>query len=177
MEKAFHDLAGAQVADKRHQAGPERRLVRVYGLRPDLLAMSQVWQNRDGQDFIIAAKGAPEAIAELCHFAQGDLKALRRSADSMAAEGLRVLAVARSSLAGEEWPEAQRAFVFEFLGLVGLADPLRPNVPAAVKECRSAGIRVIMITCDYPATAGAMAQQAGLDADQVVTGAELDRLK
>ena len=152
--------------------------MRVYGLRPDLLAMSQVWQNRDGQDFIIAAKGAPEAIAELCHFAQGDLKALRRSANSMAAEGLRVLAVARSSLAGEEWPEAQRAFVFEFLGLVGLADPLRPNVPAAVKECRSAGIRVIMITCDYPAaTAGAMAQQAGLDADQVVTGAELDRLK
>ena len=91
----------------------------------------------------------------------------------MAAEGLRVLGVARASFAGEAWPDTQHDFAFEFLGLVGLADPLRPSVPAAVAECRSAGIKVVMITGDYPATARAIARQAGLDAEDVVTGDEL----
>jgi Ca2+-transporting ATPase len=94
----------------------------------------------------------------------------------MAAEGLRVLGVARADFAGRTWPETQRDFAFEFLGLVGLADPMRPSVPEAVSECRSAGIRVMMITGDYPATAKAIARQAGLDAEAVVTGEELERL-
>ena len=64
----------------------------------------------------------------------------------------------------------QHDFPFVFLGLVGLADPLRPSVPAAVRECREAGIRVVMITGDYPATASAIAQQAGLYASKVLTG-------
>jgi Ca2+-transporting ATPase len=74
---------------------------------------------------------------------------------------------------GEAWPDTQHDFAFEFLGLVGLADPLRPSVSAAVAECRSAGIKVVMITGDYPATARAIARQAGLDAEGVVTGDEL----
>ena len=71
---------------------------------------------------------------------------------------------------------AARFRVFEFLGLVGLADPLRPSVPDAVSECRSAGIKVVMITGDYPATARAIARQAGLDAEDLVTGEELEQL-
>ena len=91
----------------------------------------------------------------------------------MAGDGLRILGVARASLPGPAWPGSQRDIRFEFLGLAGLADPLRPSVPGAVKDCRSAGIRVVMITGDYPATARAIARQAGLDANHVVTGEEL----
>jgi Ca2+-transporting ATPase len=139
--------------------------------------MSQVWQVTDGrQEFVIAAKGAPEAIAELCHLSAADLATLTGIVDTMAAEGLRVLGVARASFAGQTWPDSQHDFAFEFLGLVGLADPLRPSVPDAVGECRSAGIKVVMITGDYPATARAIARQAGLDAEILVTGEELDQL-
>ncbi|RUW64364.1 HAD family hydrolase, partial [Mesorhizobium sp. M1E.F.Ca.ET.063.01.1.1] len=98
---------------------------------------------------------------------------LKDVVDAMATEGLRVLGVARSSHAGDQLPDKQTEFEFEFLGLVGLADPLRAEVPDAVSNCRSAGIRVIMITGDYPATARAIARGAGLDFNDVVTGEEL----
>lgn len=86
------------------------------------------------------------------------------------------MGVARATFAGKNLPESQHDFAFELLGLVGLADPLRANVRAAVKECRSAGIRVIMITGDYPVTASAIARQAGLDAEALATGEELSHL-
>ena len=177
MEKAFHDLGRTQLAQTEHMHGPGWTLVHAYGLRPDLLAMSNAWQTAEGaNEFVIAAKGAPEAIAALCHHSAADLAALTEAVDAMAAEGLRVLGVARAAFAGQTWPESQRDFAFEFLGLVGLADPLRPSVPAAVAECRSAGIKVLMITGDYPATARAIARQAGLDANDLVTGEELGQL-
>jgi Ca2+-transporting ATPase len=94
----------------------------------------------------------------------------------MAEDGLRVLGVARATFAGDALPDSQRDFDLEFVGLIGLADPLRPSVPAAVAECRSAGIRVVMITGDYPATARAIARRAGLDATDVVAGEELRSL-
>jgi Ca2+-transporting ATPase len=177
MDKAFHALGREQLAGTKHLHGPEWTLVHAYGLRPGLLAMSHVWQTSDGrQDFVIAAKGAPEAIADLCHLDAADLAALTRSAESMAAEGLRVLGVARASFPGQPWPDSQHEFAFELLGLVGLADPLRPSVPAAVSECRAAGINVVMITGDYPATARAIARQAGLDTQDIVTGEDLEKM-
>jgi len=173
MEKAFHELA----RDVTQAAHFEWTLVRAYGVRPDLLAMTQVWQPDGGkQEFIVAAKGAPEAIADLCHLGATEFAAVAGRADAMAADGLRVLGVARASFPGSIWPDSQRDFAFEFVGLVGLADPLRPSVPDAVTECRSAGITVIMITGDYPATARAVARQAGLDATNVATGEELAEL-
>ena len=174
MEKAFHDLGREHLAETEHLRG-QWKLVHGYGLRPGLLAMSQVWEADDGRkEFVIAAKGAPEAIADLCHLNTADLAALTRSVNDMANGGLRVLGVARASFAASKaWPDTQHDFAFEFLGLVGLADPLRPSVSTAVAECRSAGIKVVMITGDYPATARAIARQAGLDAEDVVTGDEL----
>ena len=177
MEKAFHDLGREQLAETEHLHGFAWKLLHTYGLRPGLLAMSHVWQAADGrQEFVIAAKGAPEAIADLCHLDAADRAALTQSVDAMAAEGLRVLGVARASFAGQVWPDSQQDFAFSFVGLVGLADPLRASVPDAVSECRSAGIKVVMITGDYPATARAIARQAGLDAEDLVTGEELDQL-
>ncbi len=177
MEKAFHDLGREQLTETEHLHGPEWALMHAYGLRPDLLAMAHVWQAADNrQEFVIAAKGAPEAIADLCHLGAADLATLMQSVDAMAAEGLRVLGVARAAFVGQTWPESQHDFAFELLGLVGLADPLRASVPDAVSDCRSAGIKVVMITGDYPATARAIARQAGLDAEDLVTGEELEKL-
>ncbi len=165
MDRAFHELG---------LKGLQHRLVHAYGLRPGLLAMSQVWEKEEGaKHFTVAAKGAPEAIADLCHLSAADRKALVDTLDAMAAEGLRVLGVARAIFTGRKWPTSQRDFNFKFAGLVGLADPIRPSVPAAVRECQTAGIRVVMITGDYPATAKAIAQQAGLDPEDVITGDHL----
>ena len=166
MERALHDLAPGSVASN-------WLLLRSYGLRPDLLAMTQLWQSPGDATRIVAAKGAPEAIAALCRLGTGELAALRAATDAMAQRGMRVLGVARARFAGATPPEAPQEFAFELLGLVGLADPLRDSVPAAVRECRTAGIRVVMVTGDYPATARAIAAQAGIAADSVTSGEEI----
>jgi Ca2+-transporting ATPase len=169
MERAIVDLAA-----RSPQAGRDNwTLEHAYGLRPDLLAMTHVWRAGTDEACVVATKGAPEAVADLCRLADVDRVALRNAVDAMAADGLRVLGVAHARFSGDAWPASQRDFSFEFVGLIGLADPLRPSVPDAVAECRSAGIRVVMITGDYPATARAIARNAGLDATNVVTGDEL----
>ena len=175
MEKAFHALAAT--ANPPGQ-DPYRGLALkwAYGLRPDLLAVTNIWE-AEGGELLAAAKGAPEAVAELCGLSGPDREWLGSTLDAMAHRGMRVLAVAQATLAsGAARPESPRGLPFAFLGLVGLADPLRPTVPAAVRECRSAGIRVVMITGDYPQTARSIAEQAGLDATEMMTGAELDRV-
>ncbi len=164
MEKAFHAVAEGFAA-------PSMALVRTYGLRPGLLAMRNVW--RSGADIIVAAKGAPEAIATLCRLDPAARADLTTQTEALAARGMRVLAVARATQTDQPLPEAQDGFAFRLVGLVGLADPLRPGVIEAVAECRTAGIRVVMITGDYPATAAAIARQAGLNAETIVTGEAL----
>ncbi len=175
MERAFHALKKERLPQLDH--GADWTLLREYGLRPDLLAMTHVWKRPGAEsDPVIAAKGAPEAVAELCRLQGPERDALARTVDMVAAEGMRVLAVARGSLKGSGLPESQRDFDFELLGLVGLADPLRPGVEGAVGACRSAGIKVVMITGDYPTTARAIAGKAGLLADDILTGDELSSL-
>ena len=144
-------------------------LVKVYGVQPDRLAFIQAWQHSADGPLQIAAKGAPEAIARLCRLDDAPRLQLLRDADQLAAGGMRVLAVAAASATGEA-PEDPAAYDFHLLGLLGLADQLRASVPAAVAQCRAAGIRVVMITGDYPVTARAIAQRAGLDCDRVLDG-------
>jgi P-type Ca2+ transporter type 2C len=170
MEKALHDFARTALQDASKH---DWELIHNYGLRPDLLAMSQVWRRSDATELFVAAKGAPEAIARLCRLIDADQAALKAAVDEMAENGLRVLGVATAKFEAVSLPYSQEAFAFRFLGLIGLADPLRPSVPDAVRECRSAGIRVIMITGDYPATAKAIARQAGLDAGTAMTGEQV----
>ncbi len=176
MESAIGD------AGQRHLAGTEHlhgnwELIDDYVLSPQLLAMSRVWQSPDHHDRLVAAKGAPEAILDLCHYDAAQYAPITRQVEAMAREGLRVLAVARAIFPAGNLPDAQHDFDFDFIGLVALEDPVRPDVPAAIAECRAAGIRVVMITGDHPQTALSIARQAGLVADgPVVTGTELDRL-
>jgi len=173
MEKAFHALGRQSLAVTGHPH-PDWVLSHEYGLSPQLLAMSHVWKPHRESGYIVAAKGAPEAIAAMCHLDPMKRTELNEAVDQMAAQGMRVLGVASARCEGPPWPESQGGFAFEFLGLAGLADPLRPTVRDAVRECRSAGIRVAMITGDYPATARAIAQQAGLDvAGGILTGEQL----
>ena len=182
MERAFHDLRRAALdADHEHE---DWALVHAFGLRPELLAVSQVWAVPGEDLHTVAAKGAPEAIAALCRLDGARHAAWTAAAHEMAGRGLRVLAVARAAhrrgdpaAAGGGWPASPHGFDFEPLGLVGLADPLRAEVPAAVRECRAAGVRVAMVTGDHPATALAIARQAGIDtAGGVLTGAEVEAL-
>ena len=137
--------------------------------------MSHVWSG-DGNDRIIAAKGAPEAIAELCGMTPDEHVAMERQAEQMAAAGLRVLGVAEARWNGEKLPPSQTHFDYAFAGLAGLADPIRPSVPAAIGELQRAGVKVVMITGDYPLTASAIARQAGISEASVMTGAELATL-
>lgn len=175
MEVAFHDLDRTQ----RDVGAPGPRdagwnLRHQYPLDPGLLAVSQVWSTGGaGNNHVIASKGAPETIADLCGIDEAARGAMQAAVDAMAGEGLRVLGVAEARWQGRDFPASQRGFDFAFRGLVGLRDPLRASVPEAVRQCRSAGIRVVMITGDYPETARAIARQAGIDGGEVVTGTML----
>ncbi|MBS1170579.1 MAG: yloB [Burkholderiaceae bacterium] len=176
MERAILQT-GRAVLDGTEHLHDSWTLVEEYPLSRELLAMSRVWQSPDRENYVIAAKGAPEAIIDLCHLDEAAIARITAQVDRMAAQGLRVLAVAKASFRHADLPRIQHDFEFEFLGLIGLADPLRANVRAAVDECRAAGIRVVMITGDYPATAQNIAQQAGISFDHgILTGAELDAL-
>ncbi|WP_241671292.1 cation-translocating P-type ATPase [Dankookia rubra] len=167
MELALREAATAAVGDA--------VALRHYGLRPDLPAMGRAWAAGDGAR--LAAKGAPEAILRLCRVPPEQAARIAAAAAELAGQGLRVLGIAEAGLPGRKvLPVRLEEAGLGFRGLIGLADPLRPQVPEAAAECRAAGIRVVIVTGDHPDTARAIAAQAGLDTTPVVTGAELARL-
>jgi len=152
----------------------EWKLAREYPLSKNLLALSNVWESNDSRKYVIAVKGAPEAVIDLCHLNELEKKKLLSHVQEMANKGLRLLGVAKASFQDDSLPEKQHDFEFEFIGLLGFVDPVRPSVAQSVKECYAAGIRVIMITGDYPGTAQHIARQIGLkNTDKYITGPEL----
>ena len=167
------DRAIARAAEA---AGDGRTLLRGYGLSPDLLAVTQVWHLPGQPRLLAAAKGAPEAIIALCRLDAAAAAPLRAAVEAMAKRGMRVLGIAHAELAEGPLPETPRGYAFRWAGLIGLADPLRPEVPDALAECHAAGIRVVMVTGDYPATAQAIARAAGLPHACVLTGSDLSRV-
>ncbi len=176
METAIAD-AGKRLLAATEHLHSDWVLVEDYPLSPKMLAMSRVWQSPDQRSLMIAAKGAPEAIVDLCHLDPVRAAAIAKQVSVMAAAGLRLLAVARATFKTEKLPDNQHDFDFEFLGLVALEDPIRADVPKAIAQCREAGIRVMMLTGDHPATAASIGKQVGLGGDgKVMTGSELARL-
>jgi Ca2+-transporting ATPase len=169
MDRAVHAIAGE------HAAGSDV-LLHTYPLTAELLAFTNIWKHAASGDVFAAAKGAPEAIAGLCHLSPDEHAKLTATVDAFAREGIRLLAVADARLPGESSPATPHDIPFAFVGLVGFIDPVRASVPDAVRQCREAGVRVAMITGDYPATAVAIAGQAGIASDSVLTGAELEAL-
>lgn len=152
----------------------EWKLIREYPLSKSLLSFSNVWESNDQRKHVIAAKGAPESIFDLCHLEEVKKAELLSHVQVMSERGLRLLGVAKASLQNDSLPEEQHDFEFEFIGLLGFVDPVRPSDKQSLKECYSAGIREIMITGDYPGTAQHIARKIGLkDPDKFITGPEI----
>jgi len=133
--------------------------------------------------FEVLVKGSPEAVLEACASFDDEGRAVAMrpevaasvlaDVERLAADGLRVLAVARRET--DVLPAGPREGEdgLELLGLIGMADPVRPEVPDALRRARAAGIRVLMITGDHPATARSVARKAGLGDGKIVLGADL----
>ena len=147
--------------------------------------MSSVYRQED-QHWAVA-KGAPESVLASCTYLMEGQETRPMTASSqqdildrvaeMAADGLRVIALAERTLPAEKLTQEQVESNMTFVGLIGLADPLRPEVRDAIALCQRAGIRTIMITGDHPLTARTIGQQAGLyDHNNLMTGPELDTL-
>jgi Ca2+-transporting ATPase len=175
MELAFARLASEQLAGTEH-LHPDWTLVREYPLSRERLAVLQIWRPPDGE-LVVACKGAPEAVEQLCRLDAGQIVRVGARARAMAGDGLRVLAVARGALPRDGAPPVDAAELsLSWIGLVGLVDPVRPTVRAAIEECRAAGIRVAMLTGDYPVTAQRIARDIGIDDGAVISGGELAKL-
>lgn len=168
MDKAFH--VAAKIDDR-------WKLIREYPVSEKQLAICQAWET-DQQEIILAAKGAPETIANFCRFTESQLSALISEVDEFAKQGFRVLGVAKHKLAaGSDLPEDPAHLQFEFVGLAQLSDPVRPGVAQAVELTEKAGVRIIMITGDYPVTAATIAAEIGIpNPTDVITGPELAKL-
>ena len=173
MEKAIIRL-GDQFLQGTDHVNHGWEMIREFPLSKELLAMSRVFSEHTTGKRTIAAKGAPEVICDLCHLPSDIRQKYTDAIEEMSGNGLRVLGVAMAKMSSEVLPECQHDFDFEFLGLIGLSDPIRPEVKDSVAECYRAGIRVIMITGDYPLTAMNIAKQIGLrNHDRCISGPEL----
>ncbi|RPH31869.1 MAG: cation-translocating P-type ATPase [Bacteroidales bacterium] len=176
MERAITSIGDLYLKGTEH-IHKSWEMVKEYPLSKELLAMSRVFSFKETKDRVIATKGAPEAIFDLCHLDAENKKRLSLAIEELASEGLRVLGVAKAKIDSKTLPEIQHDFTFDFIGLIGLSDPIRKNVRHAVNECSKAGIRVIMITGDYPITAKHIAQEIGLEnPDNIITGQELQAM-
>ena len=143
--------------------------IKSYPLQQSLLAMSLVYDFDN--HFNTYCKGAPETVFQLCRLNGIELEQAHLTLKQLSEDGYRVLAVASAEHSGE-LPEHQTGFNYRFAGLLGFTDPIRTEVPAAIADCRKAGIRVIMITGDYPLTARVIASKIGLPTN-VLSGAEI----
>lgn len=176
MEKAVHQVGGEYLARTEH-LHPDWQLAREYPLTPEMLAVSHVWKGKTQSGYVVGAKGAPEAIIDLCHLEARDVSRIAGKVEEFAQRGLRVLGVARATFSPATLPGKQHDYDFEFLGLLGLSDPVRPNVPRAIQECYQAGVRVIMITGDHAHTARQIAREVGLkNPDDIITGSDLAQM-
>lgn len=150
---------------------PALELVKEYPFSHELMAMTRVYELNG---CIAYTKGAPEAVLSMCNLDPKDSTRIKETIHEMAAQGLRVLAIASKDQDRSSLPENQADLKLNFIGLLGFEDPIRPEVPDAVSKCKHAGIRAIMITGDYPETALSIGKQIGIESPFVLTGADLE---
>lgn len=177
MEKAIHSALAKYLKHSDHEH-PDWNLVKEYPLTDKLRAMACVWETRGTQQYMIAVKGAPEDIFDLCHFKTNETQMYLREVERLASQGLRVIAVAKSTVKDSDTlPDKSHDFDFEYLGLIGLEDPLRTSVPESLATCWRAGIKVFVLTGDYPITAKRIAEQAGFkESTPIFMGEDLPKL-
>ncbi|EPG72542.1 putative calcium-translocating P-type ATPase, PMCA-type [Leptospira fainei serovar Hurstbridge str. BUT 6] len=176
MEKGIRNLGILTLAGTEH-LHTNWDLEKEYPLSDKLAALSYAWKQGDNQDLVIGTKGAPEAIFDLCHLDADTTANFSEIVERLSSEGLRILGVAKANIHSEKLPSQQHDFIFEFLGLVCLEDPVRREVPESISKCIGAGIKVVMITGDHLGTAKSIAKKAGIPfAESVLTGADLNSL-
>ena len=148
----------------------------VWEMPPDndRMFMAMAYNNRNTGITEVYCKGAPESVLKLCRPANEN--ALHSYLQQMANEGARILGMAIAKISGSSLPLNTEDLVFSFVGFAAFHDPLRPEVPLAMKACLSAGIRPVMITGDYPLTAASIARKAGMPEGEIITGDELQTL-
>lgn len=168
MEKAIIESYNQHAAIKN-----DTTFVKEYPLSKELMAMTIVQRQTDGSHHAYA-KGAPEAIFALCNLTPAEREHHAGALNSLAGQAFRVLGIADAPVAADALPESAMEIGLQFKGFLALEDPIRPEVPEAVAQCGRAGIRVIMITGDYPSTARSIGDQIGLPHNgTVVTGKEI----
>lgn len=176
IEKELYTKGEAHLTNGKH-LHDNLTLIKEYHLSEELLAVSYVWEMTDDEEYIVASKGAPEAIIALCHVSAEKKTDLLERVKEMSDQGLRVLGVAKARIAKTDLPEGQADLPFEFSGFLGFVDPPRPSAPGAIKEAYGAGMRVIMITGDYPGTAQFVARKIGMrNTESFITGDELEAM-
>lgn len=170
MEKAIHDvIMQLDMVTAGHD------LIREYPLSNRLFAMTRVTKDEQAEQFI-SVKGAPEAIMAMCKLQSSQQQPYLLAIQEMAKQGYRVIAVAEGIHEGP-LPSSQVEFSLSMLGLIAFQDPVRDEVPASIRECTTAGIRVIMITGDYPETALSIARQCGMQEPiHMLRGDDIDTL-
>jgi Ca2+-transporting ATPase len=151
-------------------------LERDYPLTSEFLAVCHAWRAPTGERRVVI-KGAPETVIRLCRLDPASMDRALGEVHRATTNGWRLLAVAEAAWDEPVWSDDPRAYPFTWLGYVALADPLRADVPDAIAQCRAAGVRVVMITGDYPGTALAIARQAGISTEGgTLTGAEISAM-
>lgn len=173
MDRAFVRLADERLPDWRAEA---ERVLREYPLSPEQLSVCHVWHLADGTAYA-AIKGAPEVVMDLAGVHPEERRDLEALIDAASAEGLRMIGIAGGLVDPDGLPDTQAGLSVDLLGFAGLLDPVRPGVPRAVAECARAGIRTVMITGDYPGTALAIAEDAGIPHEVgCLTGSDIEAL-
>ena len=168
MERAIVEATGARAQALRG----EWTLARDYPLTPDFLAVCHAWRSPGG-DGRVVVKGAPETVIALCRLDGDAVRLAMEDVRRASGNGWRLLGVAETAW-DSDWLGDPRRYPFAWRGFVALADPLRAAVPDAIAQCRSAGVRVVMITGDHHGTALAIARQARIPTEGgALTGAEL----
>lgn len=137
----------------------------------------QAAAHREGGKFVLSLAGAPEVVLDLSSISAADKSAIEKAVSHMSRQGLRVLALADSETRSGALRHGDVRNL-NFVGLIGMSDALREEVPSALARSRAAGIRVVMITGDHKTTAEAVARAAGIlsRGDSVITGAEIDAM-
>ncbi len=149
------------------------KVIKEYPFSKTLLAVTHVYKKSDN-DFIVAAKGAPEAILSLCHMPEKEKTVIMHEVRAMSDKGLRVIGCAKTNYSKTVLPDTQQEFDYEFVGLFGFIDPPRSTAADSVREAYGAGMRVIIITGDYPGTAQYIAREIGIiNPEAVITGEQL----
>lgn len=151
-----------------------KHLISEYSFSAETKMMGHVWEI-DGKP-CLAAKGSPESILPLCALSEEELISVQKEQDRLAKNGYRVIAVAESKDI-KKVPAKLSDNQLKLLALIGLEDPPRGTVPAAINICHEAGIRVVMITGDNGVTAHSIAKKIGIrNCENILTGAEIENL-